>query len=239
VKVLILDTETTDFNGYALEFCCILAKFTDKSVKVLTSFASAFDPQVEIPPQNVRRLRLNPEALVNFPKFGSVWKTVELLIKEADLIVGHNVSFDLKILRNELRRLGTVVPSFSYKEINSFCTCTDTYQYLYPAVAKRFGKKPRLSRLARELRIQRKLVSSLAEKICKENSYSPETIRTEPTRYYNAVQDAATVYYAFRRLLRKRTIQKVVRERLNNKRLYSLIENGLKLVRTKKCIEGE
>ena len=201
MKALIFDTETTDINGYAIEISLIIANLdeTTKEFEPISYFATAVNPTVPVNPRVKKIFGIDENALQEFPTFKELWKgKLEELFKTADIIVAHNIPFDLTVLQRELNRyqIGNLKASpKDYTERNCFCTCNDTVSL--------FRKKLKLQELGRKLYVSRQETKSLLEKILENTNYNPSSIRTKVTGFHTAVYDTAYTYLSFARLYRR------------------------------------
>lgn len=209
--VLGFDTETTGLNGYVIELSAVLVKYDEENHKarVITALSTALNPLLPVEREVERKFKVQSWKLKNFPFFISVLSPLFGLFREADLVVGHNVSFDLKILSNELKRIGRDLSVKDYKRLNFFCTCLDT-EFLFP-------KRPKLEELVSCLSIPQKTLQKLYSRVNEITNYSPEVIRKEKTLYHNAVYDSLASLCAFLYLYRMDSrIRARVRERMLN-----------------------
>ncbi|GAB4214385.1 MAG: hypothetical protein OHK0012_12330 [Synechococcales cyanobacterium] len=94
---LILDTETTDFNGYIVEMAVI-------DMQGRTLFNQRFNPLANISPSAQRVHGISLEDLVEELSFSDRAEALAGLLRNK-LICAYNASFDQKIVENECRRL--------------------------------------------------------------------------------------------------------------------------------------
>jgi len=195
VKVLVFDTETTDFNGYIIEVACVLIDIRNK--KVLDFCATAVNPLSKVSPFVVKKFFINEEALQNYSTFDKVWfDKISHLFKNADLLVAHNIEFDLKVFSREASRWRFTIPR---KE--TFCTCQTAKEFF------NLAKKPKLEELAELVEVDTSKVERFYERLIEKSSYNPSRIRKMPLKYHNALYDTSTLVFAYAKLfssMRKR-----------------------------------
>jgi DNA polymerase III epsilon subunit-like protein len=68
-------------------------------------------------------------------------------LKTVSKIVGHNISFDVNIMKNELTRIGKLECFEYFSQINTYCTMKNTKYILQLKNAKGFIKNPKLAEL--------------------------------------------------------------------------------------------
>ena len=216
MKVLFFDLETTDLDGYAVEGAFFLVEIGKKS-RLVRSYVGAFNPEAPVSREVIKKFYLDPEALRTFPTFREEWKRIKPLFLESDLVVAHNVQFDLKILCNELERIGER-PNFRPKEYYRYhvaCTCRDT------KAALRFKKLPTLEEWAREMETDFEKAREFSTKVCKANGYSPNSIRTSPVELHSASFDTSLLAFSFLKVKRKKPLFfRFLLERRNNPKLF-------------------
>lgn len=97
---LILDTETTGLNGYLVQISVI-----DCGGDVLLD--SLVNPHAEIEDGALRVHGLTSAALRGAPTYRQIHPLVDTVLRGRTVLV-YNLEFDVRILRNELRRAGQV-----------------------------------------------------------------------------------------------------------------------------------
>ncbi len=100
----IVDIET---NGGSLRNSKIteIAIFLHDGGKVVKSFISLIDPEVQIPEFIIQLTGISNNMVVGAPKFYEVAKKIIEITKDA-IFVAHSVNFDYTIIRNEFKKLG-------------------------------------------------------------------------------------------------------------------------------------
>lgn len=123
VNLLIFDTETCNTRtGIGAENAIVSISaylYNTKSRKVIdTSFSyEVFNPLMPIEPGASRVNGFYNSMVKNYPKFSTKIDKLTELINRADILIAHNVAFDLSLLLNEYIRAGKKMPSK-----RAFCT---------------------------------------------------------------------------------------------------------------------
>jgi len=107
-----LDTETTgllkpdltaiEFQPFMTELCMI--KF-DKNFEVIGKYNSLFKIPIPVPEIITKITGITDEALEDQPTFSEELKKISNFMTGANHVIGHNVNFDLDVLKFELRRI--------------------------------------------------------------------------------------------------------------------------------------
>lgn len=98
-NAVILDTETTGLNGYLVEIAVL-----DCAGAVVVN--SLVNPQVEIEDEAFRVHGLTLAALQDAPTYECIHDVLDAALRGRTVLV-YNLSFDVQILLNEMRRLGS------------------------------------------------------------------------------------------------------------------------------------
>lgn len=98
-RTIILDTETTDLDGYLVQIAAIRAN--DGAVLLDT----LVNPQTAISSGARAVHGISDAQLIDAPTFAQVWPQIEQLL-HGRRVVTYNAGFDRRILENECRRLG-------------------------------------------------------------------------------------------------------------------------------------
>ena len=123
VNLLIFDTETCNTKtGIGAENAIVSISaylYNTKSRKVIdTSFSyEVFNPLMPIDPGASRVNGFYNSMVKNYPKFSTKIDKLTELINRADILIAHNVAFDLSLLLNEYIRAGKEMPNK-----RAFCT---------------------------------------------------------------------------------------------------------------------
>lgn len=139
-----VDTETTGLDpgsGHRIVEVAIL--IYDENGRKLDEWEQRIDPKrpIDAKAQAVHGIAYSD--LVGMPTWEDVAATVNSKLSMADLIVGHNVGFDVTFIEAELNRTGMSIPS----DIGLFCTMENARWATFN------GKNPGLRELCMALRV--------------------------------------------------------------------------------------
>lgn len=167
MKVFIFDTETTglpeDFNTpvtelskwpHIVQLSFILFDTDKKEILEYYDHVIKVDPSVIISPESIAIHHITHERCLNegIP-INQALHDMEECIKEADLIVGHNILFDKRMIMVEYNRIQrTHCLNRNGKEIPEYCTMKRTVSLCEIKIAnkttgKMYNKYPTLSEL--------------------------------------------------------------------------------------------
>lgn len=76
-------------------------------------YALICPPELRFNPINIQIHGIMPQDVRNQPNFARLWPKLRVLL-EHKLVVAHNASFDMSVLRNSLTTYGLAVPDFRY-----------------------------------------------------------------------------------------------------------------------------
>jgi DNA polymerase-3 subunit epsilon len=109
-RVVCFDTETTsNFNGYAVSIALILYNIDEE--KVEDSFYQLINPLADISYDAQEVHGISYDDIKNEETFESLEKRISSFFERSDMIVGHNIDFDLKVIEREYDRLNKLNPS--------------------------------------------------------------------------------------------------------------------------------
>lgn len=129
-QLLFIDTETSGFPDFKLpaddpsqhRVISVAALVTNDAGKVINGFASLLKPD-NWPEIDKGAFDTHGLTAEHCDQYGlpaaTVFGVVEAMMAKADRRVGHNIAFDLKVLRGELRRLGL---DDHYDKERDYCT---------------------------------------------------------------------------------------------------------------------
>ncbi|WP_339839928.1 3'-5' exonuclease [uncultured Flavobacterium sp.] len=110
-----MDTETTgllkpdltaiEFQPFMTELCMI--KF-DKNFEVIAKYNSLFKIPIPVPEIITKITGITDEALEDQPTFSEELKKISNFMTGVNHVIGHNVNFDMDVLKFELRRIRTL-----------------------------------------------------------------------------------------------------------------------------------
>ena len=191
MKILLFDTETTDLEGYVVEIAYLVCKLKEKGLKLVRGKARALNPQAEVSSYVRWKFHINPEKFEGLPTFKDFWRESGKEFLNADLIVAHNVSFDLSILIRELKRLGKDRDISILKRKPTFCTCKDLLELTG------MWKKPKLEEAVKYFNIDPIQIELTYKSLRERFRFSPKRIRDKNLFYHNALYDTVALAYVF------------------------------------------
>ena len=175
MKVLIFDTETTglptDYNAsindvhkwpHVVQLSYIYYDTETKALLKVGDHLIKVGPDVLITPQSIAIHHITPEICQEKGEpLLAVLEAFNALVKNADLVVGHNLSFDKRVLQVECRRLlishsFAPNPTASHQTPREFCTMQAgtaicAIPKVNPRTSQTYYKYPSLVELHRHL----------------------------------------------------------------------------------------
>jgi len=234
LKVLIMDFETSGLEHpvHIAEFCVMLARMDLRRHRLsFDATAGAFVIPRAFEPDALKVNGIDVEKLANTTSMKHFFGFLSEGLREADLLVGHNILYDLKALENEvsLYRDVSLVPSGFPKstedaDCNIFCTCEDVKNTLG------MEKFMNLNKTAKFFKINVENRDLLYKSILKKTEYDPSWIRREPaSAFHNALFDVATTFSIFAKIIKdesetKIKFWKLVKERIKKPKVALKIE---------------
>lgn len=100
-NVLIFDFETTDFKGWAVSLA--LVAYDIQKDKVVNQFYELINPKCVIPQAAIDVHHITNEMVADKPHFSYFMDDISKRVDWADLVVGHNVDFDLSVMIREFQ----------------------------------------------------------------------------------------------------------------------------------------
>lgn len=155
MKIIVFDTETTGFPSPTLPlekqpYICQFASLTvdvdmqNRKIKPVRQVDQLLKPEVAIPYECTQVHKISDEMVVNKPTFKEWSDKLLEIFHEADVAVAHNISFDQKIIENELERVGKAK---NFLPSQTFDTMVETKELcMLPGKNGNF-KSPRLEEL--------------------------------------------------------------------------------------------
>lgn len=187
MRILIFDTETTDLKGWIVEVAYLVVVPEGEKLRVVKGKASGINPLKPVSPYVRKRFFLDEEKLKECPVFSDFWRKAGEDFLRADLVVAHNVQFDLKVLERELVRIGKLKEAVALKRKRKFCTCRDLARLM------RLSKWPKLEEALRMFGITERKVKGSFERIRERLNYNPAGIRTKEILFHNALFDVVAL----------------------------------------------
>jgi DNA polymerase III subunit epsilon len=158
MKICVWDTETTGFpvkdgkleqQPYIIQFAAIVSELEDDgSIREIERHDILIKPRISIPFGASQVNGIYDRDVENVPYIEDSIDTIMKVLNAADIVVGHNVSYDEQILGYELDRLGR---SGDYTPIQSICTMKASTEYCKLPGRGFAWKSPKLSELHRHL----------------------------------------------------------------------------------------
>ncbi|MEO1941691.1 MAG: 3'-5' exonuclease [Campylobacterales bacterium] len=140
-RVGIFDTETTDLDGYIISFAFLEYKIGERGGELVEERYQLLNPETAISEEAQQVHKIDLSELADKPKFKEIKEEFLKLFQEVDLIVGHNILFDLAVVRRELERVGHFPPILQTPIFDTMYFSID----LFP-----IKKNPRLEEVAQE-----------------------------------------------------------------------------------------
>lgn len=107
----VIDVETTGLNPYRhdriVEVAIILMRPKES---ILREFTTLINPERDIGPTNIHGLTASD--VVTAPHFKNIAGNIAELLKEVNVLVGHNVRFDVSFLQSEYNRIDIEMPQY-------------------------------------------------------------------------------------------------------------------------------
>ena len=100
----IIDIESNG-AGFRKESIIEIAIYKYDGHEIVDQFISLINPENEITPFVQKLTKISPKMVKTAPKFHEIAKRV-VEITEGTTLVGHNIDFDYRMLRQEFKRLG-------------------------------------------------------------------------------------------------------------------------------------
>ncbi|HEH4354590.1 exonuclease domain-containing protein [Acinetobacter baumannii] len=138
------DTETTGLeqaDGHRIIEVAILSYDSDTR-QLVDKYVQRIDPERPIDPKAQAVHGIDYSQLIGCPKWEQVAPTVHHLLSTADVVIAHNIDFDMPFTQAELRRVGSLLPP-----VRQFCTMENGRWATFD------GKSPKLGELCFALNI--------------------------------------------------------------------------------------
>jgi len=133
-KIGVFDTETTDIYGYILSFAFVIQNMDNLVTKEIYEL---INPKAKISNEAFMVHKISQKDIQNKPTFKERKEFILSLFEEVDMIVGHNVFYDLGVLKRELER------TFHFPHIIKI-PIFDTMFYSWDIVVLDKKKQPKL-----------------------------------------------------------------------------------------------
>ena len=104
-----LDFETANPKRHS---ACSLALTVVRNNQVVDEMYSLINPQTDFSPNNIRVHGITARNVANSPTFAQLWPHISPFFGPQKLVVAHNASFDVSVLRKTLASYQLAVPNF-------------------------------------------------------------------------------------------------------------------------------
>ena len=91
---------------------CSLALVVVQQNRVVDSFYTLINPQMQFDPQNIRIHGITPDMVQDQPTFDRVWPHIQMFYTPGRIVTAHNAPFDVSVLRLTLDRYGIAAPRY-------------------------------------------------------------------------------------------------------------------------------
>lgn len=121
MQVIVFDTETTDLIQNSLlplnQQPRIIEIFARKiqlpkeawgkmdEWQLVGEFDTLINPEIKIPPEIVNITSINDEMVFGAPKARDIWPALALFFSTADIVVAHNLNYDMAVVNFEQMRI--------------------------------------------------------------------------------------------------------------------------------------
>lgn len=117
----VLDFETTGFTN---NFAVSLALIRVEEQKIVFAKYYLINPNAEIEYGAYKIHGIRIKDVVNQPTFDKIWDEIRPYIS-GQIVVGHNVMYDIKVIKAEVQRYGLL-----YLPFKSICTCKNAKKFI-------------------------------------------------------------------------------------------------------------
>ena len=187
MRILVFDTETTDLRGWIVEIAYLVLVPEGEKLRAVKGKASGINPLKPVSPYVREKFFVDEGKLQKCPVFSDFWKEAGKDFLRADLVIAHNLQFDLKVLERELTRIGKLKESASLKRKPKFCTCRDLARVMH------LSKWPKLEEALIMFGVTDQQAKDSFERIRRKLSYDPAGIRTREILFHNALFDVVAL----------------------------------------------
>jgi DNA polymerase III epsilon subunit-like protein len=140
-RIGVFDTETTDLDGYIISFAFLEYRIDRHRGELVEEKYQLLNPETAISEEAQQVHKIDLSELADKPKFREIKGEFLELFNRVDLVVGHNILFDLAVVRRELERVGHFPPILQTPIFDTMYFSID----LFP-----IKKNPRLEEVAQE-----------------------------------------------------------------------------------------
>ncbi|WP_099974497.1 3'-5' exonuclease [Lactobacillus terrae] len=104
-----LDFETANSKR---ESACSIALVLVRDSKIVDSFYSLINPQMQFDQRNIAIHHITPQDVQDAPTFDKIWGHISPLFDINHLVAAHNASFDNSVLNKTLSNYGIITPRY-------------------------------------------------------------------------------------------------------------------------------
>ncbi|OGB94342.1 MAG: hypothetical protein A2Z31_06670 [candidate division NC10 bacterium RBG_16_65_8] len=110
--LVVIDVETTGLNPYrhdrVVEVAAVLV-LPEKGIQA--ELTTLVNPERDVGPTSIHGLSASD--LIHAPRFAEIAAHLVEVLRSSDVLVGHNVRFDVSFLQSEYRRIGVEMPPYT------------------------------------------------------------------------------------------------------------------------------
>lgn len=105
---VVLDIENPNSRNNSI---CAISILVVKNNEIVDTIYSLINPEDRFDTRNISINKINQQMVSDKPTFKDFWKKIDVLLKN-NIIVGHNINYDLSIISRALDRYGINMPEF-------------------------------------------------------------------------------------------------------------------------------
>lgn len=109
MNFIAFDFETANFQKHS---ACSIALIMVQDDQIVGRYYSLIQPETDFHWKNIQIHGIQPEDVVDAPKFPEVWEEIKDYFQENRLIVAHNATFDCSVLKGCLDYYGIEQPHY-------------------------------------------------------------------------------------------------------------------------------
>lgn len=110
MNIVSIDFETANEKRFSP---CAIGIVVARDGKIVDEFYSLIDPQMEFSPFNIDIHGITPKDVKDAPTFPELWPTLQRYLAN-NLVVAHNASFDMSVIRHTLDYYNLPYPEMDY-----------------------------------------------------------------------------------------------------------------------------
>lgn len=122
VKFICLDTETTGLEPSGIGRICEIALLGSRGGEREGAYSTLLNPEMTMPQEVIVIHGITNEMVADAPKFTDIaFNLIDFM--QGNVLVGHNIDFDIKFIRHEFEMLGLSMPETIILDTLKFCRC--------------------------------------------------------------------------------------------------------------------